>query len=97
MRTHDGTVRHQTFQIGVFGTEGKEGLEDVLFTPTREAFVDAVPIAVSGRQEPPLCAAAGNPEDSGQELATFPLRPDIHIGTRPQKFYHFRPLGITDL
>ena len=85
MRPNDGRVSHQTFQVGIVGTESKERLKNVLVTPARKAFVDAVPRAIGGRQESPLCAAAGDPQDSGDELAAFPLRADIDVGAGPQK------------
>lgn len=45
MRAHDGRIGHQPFQVGIVGTENEEGFKDVLFTPTRKALVDDVPLA----------------------------------------------------
>jgi hypothetical protein len=70
------------FQIGVTGERLMKLFEDALTTPPREPFIDGVPVAVLHRQESPLCAAAGDPQDGFEKLAASLLRPDIGVRVR---------------
>lgn len=78
-------IGHQTFQVGIVGTKSKKRLENVLFAPTGKAFVDAIPVAILCWEQAPLRAATRDPEHSREELAAFPLRANIDVGTGPQK------------
>ena len=57
-------------------------LEDLEFTPPREALVDRVPAAVLARQESPLRAGARDPEDGFKEAAHIApgSEPDLGAG-----------------
>ena len=82
MGANNGRVNHQVFHISVSGKRLMELLEDPLMTPTREPFIDGVPVAILLWQESPLCAAASNPEHGFEELAAILLAPDIGVRMR---------------
>jgi hypothetical protein len=82
MSANDSRVNEQVLQIGVTGKGLMQLLEDALPTPTRESFIDCVPVTILGRQESPLCAAAGNPQDGFEKLAAILLPPDISVRVR---------------
>ena len=82
MGANNGRVNEQMFHIGVTGEGLMKLLEDALPTPTREPFIDSVPVAVLLRQESPLCAAASDPQDGGEKLAAILLLSDISVRVR---------------
>ena len=94
MGANNGRVNHQVFHIRVSGKRLVELLEDALAAPTREPFIDGVPVAILRRQESPLRAAASNPQHGFEELATILLAPDIGIRMRAQEWQYLLPLLI---
>jgi hypothetical protein len=68
--------------VGVGGERLMKLLEDALATPTREPFIDGVPVAIFRWQQSPLCAAASNPQHGFEELPAILLAPDIGVRMR---------------
>lgn len=79
MSANNGRVNEQVLHIRVSGERLMKLLEDALPAPTREPFIDSVPVAILSGQEPPLCAAASDPQDGFEKLATILLLPYICV------------------
>ncbi len=82
MSADNGRVNQQMLHVGVPGERLMQLFEDAVLTPTREAFVDGVPVAALGGQQSPLRAAASNPQHGFEELAAILLSPDIGVRMR---------------
>ena len=61
--------------------------------PADESLVDAVPLTLLGRQQPPLGAATGDPQHPFDEAAAIGFLADVHIGTAAQEFTDLGPLA----
>ena len=59
---------------------------DALFSPTVEAFVDTVPVAVLLGKKSPLDATAGDVKNGVDEAFAVGWFTDIEIGSGSQKF-----------
>lgn len=81
MSTYYGAVKDNVFHIRVMDKMLMHPIPDTLVTPAGKAFVHAVPGAVVLRQQSPLGAAAGHPEDSFNEASAIGLLPYVHIWT----------------
>ena len=46
MGANDGAVNEQVFEVRISGAKLMQLLEDTGFSPAREAFIDAIPVAV---------------------------------------------------
>lgn len=66
----------------------------MVLAPSREAFIDAVPIAILGREQAPLRATAGDPEDGLKKTATLGLLADINGWEGAKKRQDLLPLFI---
>ncbi len=64
MGAHNGAVQHDIFHIRVEGKVLMHFISDAMLTPTGKALVDRVPVPVALGQEPPLRAAARDPQHS---------------------------------
>jgi hypothetical protein len=78
----DSRVNEQVFHIGIAKERLMELLEDALPAPTREAFIDGIPVTVLCGKQSPLCAAAGDPQHGFKELTAILLPPDIGVRVR---------------
>ena len=82
---NDGRINHQIFQIAVSREMLKEFFKDTDCAPPIKAFVNRVPIAVTGRQKPPLRSRTGNPENGFEKLAALGFLSDINVRAGFQK------------
>ena len=96
MSAENGRVDEQMLQVSVTGERLMELLEDAVPTPPREPHIDGVPVAVLRRQEPPLRAAASNPEHGFEELAAILLLPDIGVRMRAQEWQYLLSLFVRE-
>src|ERR1051325_4006501 len=85
------------FQVAVLREMLEELFKDLEFAPAREAFIDGVPAAVPARQEPPLRAAAINPEDSFEEAAHIAPSAESDLGKGLQDGQNLLPLLVGQL
>ena len=82
MRAHNRAVEQEPFAVGFVGTGFKQRLPNAFIAPAREAFVNAIPVAIFFRQQPPLCTAAGDPKHGFDKAPTFGFIADIDARTR---------------
>ena len=80
--------------IRVIGKMLMHFVPNILISPAGKAFVDAIPVAVLVWQQPPLGAAAGDPEHAFDKTATLVFLADIDLRTGPQELNYFGPLFI---
>ena len=69
-------------------------LKDLEFAPPREAFIDGVPAAVLAWQEPPLRAAAINPQDGFEEATHVASGSEPDLGASFQDRQDLPPLFV---
>jgi len=81
---HIRVVGHMLVQAG----------PDTLVTPAGKAFVDTIPVAILHRQQPPLGAAAGDPEHSFEKAPALRFLAHIYTWTGTQKRKDSQPLII---
>jgi hypothetical protein len=65
--------------VSVTGDRLMKSLEDALPTPTCEAFIDGIPVAVFFGKQSPLCAAASDPQDGFEEESAILLSSDVGV------------------
>jgi hypothetical protein len=94
MSTNDGAINEQVLEVWISGAKLMQLLEDAGFSPTGEAFIDGIPIAVFFGQQSPLRTAARNPEDRGEEATALPLRADVNLTARAKEGQKLLPLLI---
>lgn len=79
-------VNHDGFHVGINREVFEHGLPDASFRPAVESLVDAVPIAVFLRQEPPLNAAASHVKNCVQEAFAGGWLADVEVSSGSQEF-----------
>jgi hypothetical protein len=94
MSADNGAINEQVFKVWISGTKLMQLLEDAGFGPAGKAFIDGIPIAVLFRKQPPLRAAARNPEDGRKETTTLPLRADVNLAAGAKEGQNLLPLLI---
>ena len=67
------------FHVGVIDEVLVHTLPYSAFTPSGEAFVDAVPIAIFDWEHPPLRTSPSNPQYSINEPSTFGFLPNVQV------------------
>jgi hypothetical protein len=85
MSTNDGRINHQVLKVAISSEKFKERFKDALSGPSREAFINAVPITLFSGQEAPLSATTSNPQDRFEATAAFLFLPDIDVRAGSQK------------
>ena len=90
-------IQKNMFHVRVVGELLGHPLPDTFLTPPEEALVDAVPLPIAFREEPPRGAAAGHPKDALQEAAAVLLPPNVNIRTPAHKLQDGCPLVGTEL
>lgn len=97
MGTNNCAVNHALFHIRVIGKVRQHPFPHALLAPPAKPFVDRVPFAVLGRQEPPWSTAAGQPEDAFHKPATFCfILADVGVRVVSQKISYLYPLAILE-
>lgn len=94
MSPHNGAIYNQVFHVRVVGEVMMHSFPDTFLAPAGKPLVDGVPVAVGLRQQAPLGAAAGHPEDSFNEASTLGLVTHVEIWTGLQELEYFRPLVV---
>jgi hypothetical protein len=94
MGPDDGAIEDQMFHIRVIGKMLIHFVPNILISPASKAFVDAIPMAILVWQQPPLGAAASDPEDAFDKTAALVFLADINVRTGPQELNYFGPLFI---
>jgi hypothetical protein len=92
--TDDGAIYNQLFHIWIVGEVLMHSFPDTLLTPAGKPLVDGVPVAVGFRQQAPLGAATGHPEDGFDEASALGFVANVNIWTGAQELEYFRPLVI---
>ena len=67
-------------------------LPDAFVRPPGESFVDAVPVPIPGRGQPPLGAGAFGPQDGFHETFAILFLTDIQVGAATQEIENPAPL-----
>jgi hypothetical protein len=94
MGTDDGAIDNQVLHLWIVGEVLMHSFPKALLTPTGKALVDGVPVAVGFRQQAPLGAAAGHPEDGFDEASALGLVANVDVWTGAQELEYFRPLVV---
>jgi hypothetical protein len=94
MSAHNRTVRHHAFHIGVIAEIVKQVIENTMFTPASETFVNTVPFAVFLRQQSPLSTAPEHPKRRFDESSALFFLTYIDTWVVAQKLDDLLPLVI---
>jgi len=95
MSPNNRAVNHALFHIRIIGKVGQHPFSHALLALPAKPFVDRVPFALLGRQEPPWGTAAGQPEDTFHKPATFcSILADVSVRVVSQKISYLCPLAI---
>jgi hypothetical protein len=94
MCPNDGAIQDEMLHIRVIGQMLVHACPDIFVAPAGKAFVDTVPVAILRRQQPPLGAAAGDPENSFEKATALGFLAHVHAWTGTQKRKDFQPLII---
>ena len=93
MGTDDGAVQDEVLKVRVCDAVLMQPFPDTPFRPTGKAPVDAVPLAVLGRQQPPLRTRSCHPEHRRNEPPTLRFVANVHIRLAAKKRIDTRPLS----
>ena len=85
MRPHYRTVDEDELHVGVSDKGVLHPLPDAPLRPSGEAFVDAVPVAVLGREHPPRRSGTRHPQHRFDEALAILFVPNPYVGAIPQK------------
>lgn len=69
MSADDGRVNQQIFHVAVGREMLEQRFKDAEVTPSGEAFINGVPVAILFGQESPLCTRTSDPQDSFEKTA----------------------------
>ncbi len=94
MGADNRTVEDAMFHVWVEGEVLKHTLPNTFVTPAGEAFVDAIPVAIRGGQEAPLCARSVDSQHGFQEAAAGCLIANVSMWVAPQKGPQFGPVLV---
>jgi hypothetical protein len=92
--TDEGAIYTQVFHIWSVGEVVMHSFPDALLTPAGKPLVEGVPVAVGCRQQAPLGAATGHPEDGFAEASALGFVAHVDVWTGAQELEYFRPLVI---
>lgn len=95
MRPYNGAIRQDAFHVRIIVEEGKHVVKDASITPTSEALVHTVPLAVFSWQGAPLGPGTQHPEGCFDKATTLCLVTDIDSRMFPQKRQYLLPLVIS--
>ena len=79
MGPHDRALDDEVFHVGVIDEILVHTLPYSAFTPSGEAFIDAVPIAIFDWEHPPLRTSPSNPQYSINEPSTLGFLPNVQV------------------
>jgi hypothetical protein len=77
--TYYGAIDDQVFHIRVVSELVVHSFPDALLTPAGKPPVDGVPAAIGFRQQAPLGAATGHPEDAFHEASAISFGPNVNV------------------
>jgi hypothetical protein len=92
--TYDGAIDNQVFHIRVVDEMVMHTFPDALLTPAGKPPVDGVPAAIGFRQQAPLGAATGHPEDTFHEASAIGFSPNVKVRAGAQESEDFGPLLV---
>lgn len=91
MRPDHAAVQDQVLHVRIIDEMLMHIFPDIVFAPASKALVDAVPRTIFLRQQAPLGATAGDPEQRFQEGATVSFLTSISAGMALQIGVDFAP------
>jgi hypothetical protein len=94
MGAHNGAINDQVFHVWALNEMVMHPFPDSFVAPASEAFIDAVPVAVSFWQKSPLSAAASHPEHCFHEPTAVGFFPDVKVWTASEELKDFGPLVV---
>lgn len=94
MRPHNRAIQQEPFAVGLIRTVVESLLPDPFIAPAGEAFENAIPLAVGFGQQPPLGAAAGDPQHGFDKAAGFRLIANINAGAGFEEGINRLPVRI---
>jgi hypothetical protein len=71
MSAHNSRVNQEIFHVAVRREMLEQLFKDAEVTPTGEAFINCIPVAMLCGQESPLRSRTSNPQDGFEETATI--------------------------
>jgi hypothetical protein len=94
MGAYYGAIYDNVFHIRVMNKMLVHPLPYTFLTPAGKALVDAVPVAITLRQQSPLGAAAANPQHCLYEASALGFLTYVHVWAGAQELKNFRPLFV---
>jgi hypothetical protein len=94
MSADNSRVNQQIFHITVRRKMLEQLFKDAERTPTGEAFINGVPVAILFGQESPLRARASDPQDGFEETAAIASGSKPYLWTSFQNRQNLLPLVI---
>jgi hypothetical protein len=94
VRSHDRTVHHHAFHVGIVGEMAVHGGPDAFVSPPDEALVHAVPFPSFRREQSPLRSAAKYPKHRFDELSADVFRPDVDRPLGSEEKQYLAPIVI---
>ena len=87
-----GAVDDEVFHVRVVGEMLMHQFPDTPVGPAGKPFVDAVPIAVLGGEEPPLSTGPVHPQHGFNETSALLFPANVQVGALPQELENRGPL-----
>ena len=92
MRSNDRAVDDEVFHIRVIDEVLVHPFPDPSFAPSYKPLVYAIPLAILGRKQPPLCPGPSDPEDGLDKLLAFGFLADVQVRLTVQELENLGPL-----